>query len=94
MNFTKDWPVEVLWEDTYHETGWHNNVKEFCEVAKNYQHMVRTVGYIVLKNSKKVVISMSLTYDNGIGDILSIPRKNISCILKLEPNTKNNGKTK
>jgi len=88
MNFVKDFPVEVLWEDTYHDSGWKDDVEEYCKSVKDYQHTIRTVGFIVIKNSKKIIVGMSLTRGNGVGDTMSIPRKCIISILKLKPSAK------
>lgn len=94
MDFTKDWPVEILWEDTYAHAGWNENVEEYCEEAKDYQFTIRTVGFIVLKNKKKIIVSMSLTRTDCMGDMISIPRKNIISILKLKPSAENYEKRK
>ena len=94
MNFTRDKPVEILWEDTYTQPGWEDRINKYCKEERDYRFTVRTAGYIVLKNSKKVIVSREITRSNSMGDRISIPRRCIISITKLEPSVENHGKRK
>ena len=94
MNFVKDKPVEILWEDTYTQSGWVDNDQKFHKEEKDYHFTVRTAGYVVLKNRKKVIVSREITRSNCMGDRISIPRRCIISITKLEPSAENHEQRK
>ncbi len=66
--------VEVEWEDSCIYRGWHSTHPTYTTEA------CKTVGYLISKDNKRVVIGPTTGEDNSLSDPLVIPR---GCIKKI-----------
>ena len=71
--------VKVDWEDTLGDIGWKNSK----DVAMLHPWLCSTVGWLVHKDTKRIIVCSSLSKDGELwNDHNSIPK---GCITKITP---------
>lgn len=88
--FNKWDKMQVVWEDSYHTSGWHplSNVDTVTEDSLDQM----TIGYFVGESPRTISLAQSAKYstelraqeDTYVDSVLTIPRKAILSIVKLE----------
>lgn len=71
-------PVQVEWEDSAFTGGWR----------RSYQRVTtsqcKTIGYLIEKTKRQVVVSMDVNEDGGYAETMAIPRAVVKSIKKVK----------
>lgn len=76
--------VKILWRDTCGVCKWLEEAQalEWAERAYNDDHI--TVGYMLYKDARFVVVASTTDGEGGYNDVSMIPRANVKKIVRLE----------
>ncbi len=76
--------VEVRWDDSYGIGGWQDNrdLRHFVRQS----HLIRTVGYVIHKSKKKIVVAANISIHSGssCGHLMAIPMSQVRRIRRLK----------
>ena len=71
--------VEVKWVDSAFNQGWRLKYDSDTSISE-----CKTVGYLIKKNKKQLVIAMNVNDDGGYGEAMAIPIECVKSIKKVK----------
>jgi len=85
MKFNKKNILVIIWDDAVFDTGWEVDEKYLFN-DEDLKHM--TIGKFIRESEKSISVAQSWrlnsTTDEGIGEIMTIPKKIILSIKKVK----------